>query len=87
MASLAACTGQAAAQKAAEQLEELRSWACFGVGNMVDFPGKTWKKTMEQKTIWEKNYGKKNYMEKSYRTMMISIRYEKNGGNIVIDII
>jgi hypothetical protein len=45
----------------------------------------------------EKNYGtknymgkklwKKNYMEKSYRTMMISIRYEKNGGNIVIDII
>jgi hypothetical protein len=40
-------------------LEELRSWACFGVGNMVDFPGKTWKKTMEQKTIWEKNYGKK----------------------------
>jgi hypothetical protein len=61
VASLAACTGQAAAQKAAEQLEELRSWACFGVGNMVDFPGKTWKKTMEQKTIWEKNYGKKLY--------------------------
>ena len=58
----------------------LRSWACFGVGNMVDFPGKTMGKYYGTKTtIWEKNY-----MGKAYRTMMISIRYEKNKGNIVI---
>ena len=65
---------------AAERCGALRSWACFGVGNMVDFPGKTMGKYYGTKTtIWEKNY-----MGKAYRTMMISIRYEKNKGNIVI---
>ena len=76
MASLASCTGQAAAQKAAEQLEErrvalaelglVRGWTKWWI-----FVVKPWEKPWEIKTIWEKHMGKKRDGKKLWKKKTI----------------